>query len=83
MCGEGIGIHSKNKSLPGNSLGPEQLLSSSLNGEESKQRSWAAAGRERSAEQGCNHAAGSWSLGSALLGFQPKELWLFFFSLIE
>lgn len=49
MCGEGIGTRSKNKSLTGNSPGPKRLLSSSLNGEESSQRSWAAAGSGRTA----------------------------------
>lgn len=61
MCGEGIGTRSKNKSLPGNSLGPEQLLSSSLNGEESDVRCWGGRLRAR----GCS---GAWHMEP---GFSP------------
>lgn len=79
MCGEGIGTRSKNKSLAGNSLGPKRLLSSSLNGEESNQRCWAAAGLGRTAlSTAAALVLGTWSLGSApgwfLAGICKKKL---------
>lgn len=73
MCGEGIGTHSKNKSLTGNLLGPKQLLSSSLNGEESNQRCWVAAGLGRTAlSMAAALVLGAWSLGSAPGWFPAK-----------